>query len=487
MTEVPDLPTVLVVDDHSNMLRLMTKILSEDVRVIAARGGREAIELLSHERVSVVLADLSMPEIDGLEVFRTCKRLQPEAQLILMTAYASVPSAVEALRLGAFEYLTKPFEPEHARAAVLRALGRAPGALDPSSGELLPGMVGVSGKMREVAALVRKFAPSQATALLLGETGTGKERIARAMHLLSPRADRRFVAVNCAAIPGDLLESELFGFARGAFTGATRDRAGLFEEASGGTLFLDEIGEMPPALQAKLTRTLEERTIRRLGESAERPIDARIIAATHRDIEGMAAAGSFREDLWYRLNVATIHVPPLRERRDDIELLAARFLEDFASKGEGSPPSPGFTPMAMGALLAYGWPGNVRQLRAAIERASLLSASQRVDVGHLPPQLTEPPPMGSGIDLAGLPWTEALKQARAGAARYYLEEVLRRHAGNVSEAAAHAGIERESYYRLLRRFGAKVDRKAYDSTPPLAEADLGADDGEANEDLADVD
>ncbi len=488
MTNVAKLPTILVVDDHSNMLRLLTKVLSGDARVITARGGHEAIELLSRERVAVVLADLSMPEVDGLEVFRSCRRLQPEAQLILMTAYASVPSAVEALRLGAFEYLTKPFEPEEARAAVLRALGRAPGALQPSTGELLPGMVGVSDKIREVAALVRKFAPSQATALLLGETGTGKERIARAMHLLSPRADHRFVAINCAAIPGDLLESELFGFARGAFTGATRDRAGLFEEASGGTLFLDEIGEMPPALQAKLTRTLEERTVRRLGEPAEREIDARIIAATHRDIEGMAAAGAFREDLWYRLNVATIHVPPLRERRDDIELLATRFLEDLTAKGEGSPSSPGFTPMAMGALLGYSWPGNVRQLRAAVERAALLSGGLRVDVGHLPPQLTEAPPLGSGVDLAGLPWVEALKTARAGAAGYYLEEVLRRHAGNVAEAAAHAGIERESYYRLLRRFGAKVDRRASEFPPQVEESDLGTQsDGAGGEDTADVD
>jgi two-component system response regulator HydG len=456
-------PSILVVDDHSNMLRLMTKVLSGDARVITARGGREAIDILGREQVAVILADLSMPEVDGLEVFRTCKKLQPDAQLILMTAYASVPSAVEALRLGVFEYLTKPFEPEFARAAVLRALGRAPASSGETQDELLPGMVGVSAKMREVAALVQKFAPSAATALILGETGTGKERIARAMHLLSPRASQRFVAVNCAAIPANLLESELFGFARGAFTGAVRERGGLFEEADGGTLFLDEIGEMQVSLQAKLTRTLEERSIRRLGESRERSVDVRIIAATHRDIEAMATAGTFREDLWYRLNVATIHVPPLRERRDDVELLAVRFSRDFA------PQLAGFTPLAMSALLDYAWPGNVRQLRAAIERASLVCNAQRVDVGHLPAQLREPPPIGAGVDLAALSWNDALTEARAGAARYYLEEVLRRHGGNVAEAAAHAGVERESYYRLLRRFGAKVDeRRGTDPPPPLA-------------------
>jgi two-component system, NtrC family, response regulator HydG len=463
-------PIVLVVDDHTNMLRLMTKVLSEDVRVLSAHGGREAIDLLSRERVAVVLADLSMPDVDGLEVLRACKRLQPGASLVLMTAYASFPSAVEALRLGVFEDLTKPFEPEVARAAVLRAIGRIHASASTHAGdELLPGMVGVSAKMRDVAALVRKFAPSPATALLLGETGTGKERIARAMHLLSPRAESRFVAVNCAAIPSELLESELFGCVRGAFTGASRDRAGLFEEAAGGTLFLDEIGEMPPALQAKLTRVVEERTIRRLGESRERPVDARIVAATHRDLEGMAAAGAFREDLWYRLNVATIRVPPLRERPEDIELLALRFLQEFAAREGGT--AVGFTPLAMSTVISYSWPGNVRQLRAVMERASLLASGQRVDVGHLPLQLSEPPPMGAGVDLAALSWTEALNEARASAARYYLEEVLRRHRGNVADAAAHAGVERESYYRLLRRYGGKSrEPEPPSSAPPALES-----------------
>ena len=358
-------PTVLVVDDHSNMLRLMTKVLGEDAHVITARGGREAIELLSRERVSVVLADLSMPEVDGLEVFRACKRLQPTAELVLMTAYASVPSAVEALRLGAFEYLTQPFEPELARAAVLRALGRAPAAAGQAGADLLPGMLGISAKMHDLASTVRKFAPSQATALLVGEAGTGKERIARAMHLLSPRAGQRFVPINCAALPADTFESELFGVARQALPGVARDRTGLFEEARGGTLFLDEIGETPLDVQAKLARTLEERTVRRGGESEERPIDVRIMAATHRNLQDMVAVGSFREDLWYQLNVATIQVPPLRERPEDIEPLAVRFLQDCTVASDGATGNPGFTPLAMDALVTYKWPGNVRELRGA--------------------------------------------------------------------------------------------------------------------------
>lgn len=245
-----------------------------------------------------------------------------------------------------------------------------------------------------------------------------------------------------------------------------RDRTGLFEEANAGTLFLDEIGELPLALQAKLARTLEERTIRRLGESKERAVDVRIIAATHRNLQDIVAVGSFREDLGYQLNVATIHVPPLRERREDIEPLAVRFLQDCTVAGDGATGTPGFTPLAMDALVTYRWPGNVRELRGAIERASLLAGGQRVDIGHLPAHLTEPPPMGSGVDLAALPWTQALEEARASAARYYLEEVLRRHGNNVAEAAAHAGVERESFYRLLRRFGAKGhERRA--SEPPV--------------------
>lgn len=340
----------------------------------------------------------------------------------------------------------------------------------------MPGMVGASSKMRDVAALVRKLAPSQATALLLGETGTGKERIARAMHLLSARAEMRFVAVNCAAIPADLLESELFGSARGAATGATRDRPGLFEEAAGGTLFLDEVGELPLALQAKLTRALEERAVRRVGEARERAADARVIAATHRDIDSMAPSGAFREDLWYRLNVATIHISPLRERPEDIELLACHFLREFSAK-EGRP-APGFTPLAMSALRSYSWPGNVRQLRAVVERASRrCSSEQRVDWGHLPAPLSEPPPLGSGVDLAALSWTSALQEARASAARYYLEEVLRRHDGNVASAAAHARVERESYYRLLRRFGGRPPKsEGRDSQPPISDSDSRAHD-----------
>jgi two-component system response regulator HydG len=392
-------------------------------------------------------------------VLKRCKALRPAAEFILMTAYASVPTAIEALRLGAYDYLTKPFEPEAARAAVLRAIGRAATPLpEPSAGapreEVLPGMLARSAAMRELGSLVGRVAESDATVVLLGETGTGKELVARALHRLSPRSSQRFVAVNCAAIPAELLESELFGYVKGSFTGAAADRAGLFEEADRGTLFLDEIAEMRLSLQAKLTRALEERAVRRLGDSSERPADARVVAATHRDIEGMVADRSFREDLWYRLNVAVLRIPPLRARKDDIELLASHFLRERSpTRGRKII---GFTRAAISAMEMYEWPGNVRQLRSAVERACVVSTHERIDVGDLPPEVIGAAPR-ERVGLADLTWSEAVEQGRIATARGYLEEVLRRHGGRVPEAAAHAGVERESFYRLLRRYGVQPD------------------------------
>jgi two-component system response regulator HydG len=452
----PIKPTVLVVDDKKNMLRLMAKVLKKDARVLTAEGGQAAIAVLETHAVDVVLCDLRMPDMDGVEVLKECKKRSPNTEFVLMTAYASVATAVEALRLGAFDYLTKPFEPEDARAVVLRAAGRAAAPLpeDALAGdEVLPGLLSRSHAMNELGQLVRQVSQSDVTVMLLGETGTGKERIARAVHNLSPRAANRFVAINCAAIPTELLESELFGHAKGAFTGANRDKQGLFEEASGGTLFLDEIGELRPSLQAKLTRALEEKAVRRLGESKERSVDARLIAATHRDLEAMVNNGGFREDLWYRLNVATLRIPPLRDRKGDVELLATYFLREGGSAGGRVI---GFTASAIEALEAFSWPGNVRQLRAAIERASVLCTADRIDVGNLPPEIAGVN-QGAASKLAEMTWAEAKEQGRLETARTYLRDVLRRHEGNVGAAAHHAGVERESFYRLMRRYGIETE------------------------------
>ncbi len=455
------LSTVLVVDDKKNMLSLMKKVLRADARVLTAERGLDALKILEAEPVDVVLCDLRMPDMDGVEVLKLCKRVRPQAEFILMTAYASVATAVEALRLGAYDYLTKPFDPQSGRAVVLRAMGRAAASLpsqpgDDTGDEVLPDMLARSPKMRELGQLIKRVASSDATVLLLGETGTGKERAARALHRLSQRQSQRFVAVNCAAIPAELLESEVFGYAKGAFTSANKDRPGLFEEAHKGTLFLDEIAEMRLSLQAKLTRALEERAIRRLGESRERKTDVRLIAATHQDIEAMVRNESFREDLWYRLNVAVIRIPPLRERREDIELLATHFLRELPAMGDVR--LFGFTPAAIDAMEQYDWPGNVRQLRAAVERASVICLDERIDVGDLPPEVVKL--AGSDVSDSGLgvlTWSEAQEQGRREVARRYLKEILRQHDGQVGEAAAHAGVERESFYRLLRRYGIQPD------------------------------
>lgn len=450
------LPVILIVDDKKNMLGLMNKVLKKDAKVLTASGGAEALRVLASERVHAVLCDLKMPDMDGLDVLRACRRLQPSAEFILMTAYASVGTAVEALKLGAFDYMTKPFEPDEARNLLLRALARVDWSdeSEPSRGQcVLPGVVGRSSAMVELAELIRKVSDSDITTLVLGETGCGKERIARAVHELSPRANKRFVAVNCAAIPPDLLESELFGHAKGAFTGAVGNRKGLFEEAHGGSLFLDEIGDMLPSLQAKLTRVLEERVVRRVGETEERPVNVRLIAATHRDLEGMVQAGTFREDLWYRLNVALVSIPPLRDRKEDIELLALHFLDELAArtgKGRRSNLSHG----ALEALMHFDWPGNVRQLRSAMERAQVISTTESIELADLPPEMLRHE-YGANEDpqlLAGT-WSQAVDWGRLQTGRRYLEGVLRHCDGQISAAAKHAGVERESFYRLLRKHG----------------------------------
>ena len=466
MSWTPDTrPIVLVVDDKPNMLRLMSKVLRDEARVHTAERGQQAISILESEPVDVVLCDLRMPDMDGIKVLEASKRLRPRSEFILMTAYASVPTAVDALRLGAYDYLTKPFDPETARAVVLRALGRLASVDQPggaaertAAGEVLPGVLAVSTVMRNLAELVHRVADSEATVVLQGETGTGKERLARAIHRLSPRAAQRFVAVNCAAIPAELLESELFGYTKGAFTGAIRDHAGLFEEAHAGTLFLDEIGEMHLPLQAKLTRAFEERAIRRLGEPVERSVDVRLIVATHRDLEAMVKAETFRQDLWYRLNVAVIRIPPLRDRPEDVELLAVHFLRERSPAGRDLKVT-GFSEGAIEAMKRYDWPGNVRQLRAAVERASIVAAGERIGLSDLPPEIaassTATPFVST--DLTSLTWTQAIEKGREEVARRYLEEVLRKYDGRVAEAAAHAGVERESFYRLMRRYGVDAD------------------------------
>jgi two-component system, NtrC family, response regulator HydG len=451
-------PIVLVVDDKPNMLTLLAKVLRHDARVLTAKGGREAIRLLEEEPVQVVVCDLRMPDVDGLEVLEATRRLRPVAQFVLMTAYATIPNAVDAMRRGAYDYITKPFEPDALRNVVLRALGKALAshASEAEPFEALPGVVGRSRAMAALTRLVHRVARTDTTALIVGETGTGKELVARALHTLGSRVAQRFVPLNCAAIPTELLESELFGHVRGAFTGADRDRAGLFEEAHHGTLFLDELAELRSSLQSKLTRALDERKVRRVGDSRERAIDVRVIAATHRDLEAMVRSGDFREDLFYRLRVASIDVPALREREGDIPLLATHFLGELTGRAKNDR-LVGFSAPAMALLERHTWPGNVRELRATIERASIVAEGPRIEVSDLPPELRGEADAIAHADLASMTYQGAVDTSREETTKRYLEAVLRKTGGNVMKAAELAGIERESFYRLLRRCGMRPD------------------------------
>lgn len=455
-------PTVLVVDDKANMLALLSKVLGKSARVLTARGVRTALQVLESEPVTVVLCDLRMNDGDGLEVLRAVRSRWPGVPFILMTAYATVPTAVQAMREGAYDYVTKPFDPDELRNLVFRAVAQAvvlEGTPQPLEATGFGAMVGRSPAMQTVYQMIDRVAPTDATVLILGETGTGKELVARAVHERSSRSSSRPIAVNCAAIPRSLMESELFGHARGAFTGATADRAGLFEDANGSTLFLDEIGELRPTVQATLTRMLEERAVRRIGETRERKIDVRVIAATHRDLRGMIKAGAFREDLWFRLNVCVIELPPLRDRAEDIPVLAQRFLAERAPHGRVA--ATRFSHGAMSALQAYRWPGNVRELKSAVERAAILETSSEIQIESLPPEVQSVSPLrltsASDVDLAQLSYREAVDASREETNRRYLEAVMRRFRGDVSRAATHAGVERESFYRLLRRCGISAD------------------------------
>ena len=455
------LARVLVVDDKDNIVKLLARILAPEFEVATASDGTRALALIAAHEFDVIVSDIRMPGADGMVVLQETRRRSPETEVILMTAFATVQAAVAAMKLGAYDYLQKPFEPDEAVIVVRRAVERR--QLRAQARDLQAALaaarrpdnlIAESRGMRHVVELVQRAAASDATVLITGESGVGKEVIARAIHHASPRSQQRFVPLNCGAMPEALFEAELFGYAKGAFTGATADHPGLFEAAHDGTLLLDEIGELPLVMQVKLNRALQDHRVRRVGDGAERAIDVRVIAATNVDLQGAAAAGKFREDLFYRLNVFPIHVPPLRDRRDDIPLLAALFIDRHRRDHQPR----GFTVDALAALVDYDWPGNVRELENVVQRALAISDGPKIDMTALPDGLAGTPRRASqGVNLETLSYRDMLETARDRATREYIVALLKDVGGNVTQAAERAGIERESMHRLLKKHGVRSE------------------------------
>ncbi len=375
--------TILVVDDEQGMRELLTVLLEhQGYRVITASDGEQALELIAHQSPDLVISDVRMPKMDGIGLLTGIRKTDPQLPVIMVTAYASMDSTIQAMRLGAHDYVTKPFRIDEIRLVVEKALAKVRRPHDRTSRpavmeEVQPaGLIGHSPKMVELYKLITRIAELDSTVLITGESGTGKELVARTIHCASPRADRPFLAINCGAIPEQLLESELFGHVKGSFTGAISHKAGLFEVANRGSVLLDEIGEMSAVLQVKLLRFLQGQTFRRVGGTEDLEVDVRLIAATNKDLVKAMADGTFREDLFYRLNVIPIHLPPLRERTEDIPLLANRLLAQCVLRQRRGPTS--ISSEAMEILMRYHWPGNVRELENIIERAVALETTDQL-------------------------------------------------------------------------------------------------------------
>ena len=445
---------VLVVEDDPEMLALVCEHLEGEGYATAPTGrGAEAISRLRADEFDVVVTDLRLPDVDGLEVLRAVRETRRNLPVILVTAFGTIETAIQAIREGAYDYVTKPFRLEEISLLVGKALEDR--RLREENRRLreavadryrLHNLLGASPAVQAVFALIRQAAPSDASVLITGESGTGKELVARALHYDSPRAERPFVPVNCAAVPASLLESELFGHLKGAFTGAVAARRGLIREAEGGTLFLDEIGDMAPELQAKLLRVIEDRAVRPVGSDEALPVDLRLIAATNKELVARIQEGLFREDLYYRLAVIPIHLPSLRERREDIPLLAEHFLR--RAMVVSGKPIHGFTPEAMAALLRHPWPGNVRELENVVERAVTLTAGGQISQEAL---LLEASPVPTpGALLAQAARRPTLDQLTA----EYVALVLREVGGDKAKAAEILGVSKRTLYRWERHLGA---------------------------------
>ncbi len=443
--------SILIVDDDAGHRRMLSTLLADwGYAPSGVESGEAAVSLCRERALDLILMDVRMAGMSGIEALREIKAHNPAIPILIMTAYSTIESAVEAIKAGAYDYLTKPLDFEDLRLTLDRVLDHASlrhentalratleSAFDPG------GIIGQSQPMRRLMDMLATIAPSEATVLITGESGTGKELIARALHANSPRRKGPYVAVNCAALTETLLESELFGHEKGAFTGAERRREGRFLAADKGTIFLDEIGEMPLAMQVKLLRVIQEREIQRVGGDQTLKVDVRIVAATNRDLWREVESKTFRQDLYYRLNVVTLALPPLRERREDIPLLASHFLARFAARNGKN--IKGFTPAAMDRLVKHSWPGNVRELENAVERAVVLLVGEYIGERELPPTLSGQDEIQAVSSLSGLTLEELERRA--------VLEALDAAGGNKSEAARRLGITRKTMHAKLAKYG----------------------------------
>jgi DNA-binding NtrC family response regulator len=445
-------PSILIVDDEKNSREGLARALQRHYDVHLADSGARALEQLAAQPVDVLLSDVRMPGMDGLTLLQRAMARSPQPVCIMLTAYGNVETAVEAMKRGAYDFLTKPINLDRLDLVLRRALHsrhieaenrQLHEQLDSKYG--MTNIVGQSTAMQEMFDTIRQVAPSRATVLIQGESGTGKELVAHAIHHLSPRAQGPYVAVHCAALSHNLLESELFGHEKGAFTGASERRRGRFEMADGGTLFLDEIGEIDPSIQVKILRVLEERRFERVGGSESLDVDVRLVAATNRNLRKLVDEGRFREDLFFRLNVVVIDLPPLRERTSDIPLLIHHFTRQFAKENDRR--IEGLTPDALDVLTAYGWPGNVRELRNVIERMVVLSRGDKLTVRDLPAAIRDAsrPAGAAGSRSGDLSLEEAEKNL--------ISRALRTHDGNRTLAARELGISRRTLHRKLNEYG----------------------------------
>jgi len=470
---------ILVVDDEEIVIRSCLRILGAGgYQVEAVASGREALQKIDEAPFDVLLLDIMMPKMDGLEVLQKVKESHPDIQVIMVTGLAQVGTAVRAMKLGAFDYLPKPFDPDELtlvvqRALEMRQLVQENLSLRSAIGSKyrLENIIGSSPRMQELYRLIAKCAPTNTTVLLTGESGTGKELIARAIHHNSLRKDKAFVPVDCTSLSENLLESELFGHVRGSFTGAVSDKKGMFEVAHGGTLFLDEVANISLSIQAKLLRVIQEREFRAVGDTRTRPADIRLITATNRDLRTLVSEGTFRDDLFYRINIFPIALPPLRERQEDIPALALHFLKQFGA--EHGKKDVEFSESAMNVLMNYDWPGNVRELENTVHRAVILATDKTIRQGHLVNVIDMMPRLDIDVPRTGDELKQVKKTAREKSVeqieKLFVLEALKRNSWNVTRSAEDTGMQRANFQALMKKHRIRI-RELPENGAPAAEA-----------------